>query len=1177
MTNTILPELPKKRLRVLMLTEGTYPFHWGGVSTWCHLLMRDLPNIDFELLSLAAEPGMESQFTLPGNVVAFHPIPLWGVRELLENQPDLGLADLRERKQRTTEAVVIHGLVPHFRLFLQELFINKRGPNAMAHAIHQMHRFFLVYDFDTAMRSQIIWETLITVVQESFPTVAANLGYPAARYQLADLTTAMQWLYHWCFPLGAPLPKTDVAHAAMVGICTMIAVASKLEHGAAYMLTEHGIYLRERYLAEAATAKSFFLKVFNLNFAKRMTELTYALADQISPCCDYNHRWELRNGAKPEQIRTIYYGVDSETFAPEAKTFGDPPVVVWVGRIDPLKDLMTLLRAAALVHRSRPDIEFRLYGSAPPGNEDYYATCLELRKELGLEETVIFGGYRADVASAFHEGDIVVLSSISEAFPFVILEAMLCEKPVVATGVGGVPEQLEGCGFALEPRNPTAMAEAILTLMGDPELCATLGQAARVKAVREFTVRQSGLAHEASYRRILKRHQLRTAQAETYLQLPRMSGLLQCVTKVRARAKYLAEQANKRVEVQINNGVIFHSNQPINLQAVANSSTARMTTIDQPQPNEEMQAIYSLHPLTVEQVRHRHGRGNGHTNGNGSNGHGHHSGYHHDHTTDQPHRHSSVTSARPIDDRWLITHAEAIARLATEVAQRDRQPIDALEITAIIESLGVTDEVAQQRYGADDAFVLGEAVFDYLKTTGAPAPPLEAVLEPHTTRWEMLRDFSRGFLALLPAVVLLLCIFAYSAAGQWSQNLVLALSAGMTSSMLITNGIIQALSRRTSIYLGLGKPAIAGRFLWQSTTLAFVGLVGFILLAGLVVNELGFFAVEERWIFALAFLSLSALWMAAGGLSLIQKTGWLGLGMVSGLLVGSTVDRLLLPFSTWHLAVGSVAGYGTAMSIIIIALRQGYTDPNRIKAKRAKSLPMPSRAYLLHEATPYFAYGFLYMAFILLPHILGWLGALGIDQVRSWAVTSVEIGLTASMPPLIIANGVAEHALRRFWRHAPALQAQTAGDNVAQFRTALVKFYWHYAKVYLAALTILSLGTHLLFPLVVDAGIIERWLHLPNAAQLIFIFNAGLIAYGLLGLGIFSCMFCITVGAPQLAMQAVGWGLMTTLLIGIPLSGMHYTFSALAFICGAIVFVIAAWKMCNRVLQSSDYRFAMAL
>lgn len=232
---------------------------------------------------------------------------------------------------------------------------------------------------------------------------------------------------------------------------------------------------------------------------------------------------------------------------------------------------------------------------------------------------------------------------------------------------------------------------------------------------------------------------------------------------------------------------------------------------------------------------------------------------------------------------------------------------------------------------------------------------------------------------------------------------------------------------------------------------------------------------------------------------------------------------------------------------------------------------------MLYEAAPYFIYGTAYMAFILLPHMLGWLGHLGVNQVRSWAVTVVEVGLTASMPPIMVAGGVAEHTLRRFWRYAPYRLAATSGAEPTHFCEALVLFHGRFARIYLGTVLLLSLITQIVFQWIVDMGALDRWLPMANTGNLLFLFRMGLIAYALLGMGIFSCMFCITIGAPKRAMQAVRWGLLTTLFLGIPLSRINYTLSVLAFVIGAFVFVIAAWWSCHQVLRRADYYFALAL
>jgi hypothetical protein len=90
----------------------------------------------------------------------------------------------------------------------------------------------------------------------------------------------------------------------------------------------------------------------------------------------------------------------------------------------------------------------------------------------------------------------------------------LCAKPVVATAVGGIPEQIEGCGIAVEPRNPAAMARGILELLNDPQRCATLGRAARAKASDQYSIDRFSASHLRSYLRLSgRREQTTTAVA----------------------------------------------------------------------------------------------------------------------------------------------------------------------------------------------------------------------------------------------------------------------------------------------------------------------------------------------------------------------------------------------------------------------------------------------------------------------------------------------------------------------------------------------------------------------------------------------------------------------------------------------------------------------------------------
>lgn len=170
----------QQRLHVAMITEGTYPFHFGGVSTWCHLLLEDLWDVDFTLISLVGSPDAELQFPLPSNVVDFRPIPLWGVREAAENRSRLGLTELLNARARTSEQAITHEFIPQFRSFLHELYADKADLGRLAESIHGMYKFFVAHDFDRTLRSKAAWQCFLTETQEFFPRLR-NMAILAPR------------------------------------------------------------------------------------------------------------------------------------------------------------------------------------------------------------------------------------------------------------------------------------------------------------------------------------------------------------------------------------------------------------------------------------------------------------------------------------------------------------------------------------------------------------------------------------------------------------------------------------------------------------------------------------------------------------------------------------------------------------------------------------------------------------------------------------------------------------------------------------------------------------------------------------------------------------------------------------------------------------------------------------
>jgi glycosyltransferase involved in cell wall biosynthesis len=191
------------------------------------------------------------------------------------------------------------------------------------------------------------------------------------------------------------------------------------------------------------------------------------------------------------RIVTIPCGIDIERYASSSMTvrgeFGispDQPVIGWVGRTEPVKGCEHFLRACQLIKKELPEARFLLVGDgALMGEMEELADSLEIRGE------VTFAGYRTDMPEIMNSIDLLLHTPLNEGLGRVLLEAMTCEKPVVAADVGGIPEIIEHGiqGLLVPAGDHVSMAEETLKVLKDPDLAKKLGSAGREKALNFST------------------------------------------------------------------------------------------------------------------------------------------------------------------------------------------------------------------------------------------------------------------------------------------------------------------------------------------------------------------------------------------------------------------------------------------------------------------------------------------------------------------------------------------------------------------------------------------------------------------------------------------------------------------------------------------------------------------
>jgi glycosyltransferase involved in cell wall biosynthesis len=164
-----------------------------------------------------------------------------------------------------------------------------------------------------------------------------------------------------------------------------------------------------------------------------------------------------------------------------------------------VKDLHTLIRAFALVRDRIPGARLRMFGPIPSGIEVYHASCLRLVEELGLSASATFEGRIPNQADAYRAGHVVALTSVSEGFPYTVVEAMSTGRPTVCTDVGGVAEAVGDAGLVVPPRDHEAVADACLRLLVDQPLRRSFGLRARERVLEMFTLNQWNDAYRSIY------------------------------------------------------------------------------------------------------------------------------------------------------------------------------------------------------------------------------------------------------------------------------------------------------------------------------------------------------------------------------------------------------------------------------------------------------------------------------------------------------------------------------------------------------------------------------------------------------------------------------------------------------------------------------------------------------
>ena len=478
---------------VCLVLEGTYPYVKGGVSTWVHDLITSLPDLRFALVHVGPERGTYTRrlYSLPANVVSFADLYC---REALARGRNTAVLERLARVERRRHA-------------------NARRTSRVLHGLRWLH---LQDNVDSSLLDDL---------------AAGDLSVGAFLHGRAsfDLTTELcdrlapeaSFLdFFWHFRsmnlplvrlLQAEAPAAATYHALCTGYAGLLAAVWSHRTGRPFLLTEHGIYARERNLeldraawlqrtlddrrsegvvgpTDSATALA--LRRIWVHFFHALARCAYAQASSIVSLSEGSRERQIADGASAGGTLIVPNGIDLEGFrarvggAPSRAAERGPVRVAFVGRLVPIKDIVTFIRACFLALQTVA-LDVRIIG---PIDEDprYARRCRRLVARLGLTHTIRFED-SMPVERIYPAVDILVLTSFSEGQPLVILETNAAGIPVVASDVGACRDLLEGrtdedrrigpSGVVTRLAAPEETAAAIARLARDPDLRRRMGAA----------------------------------------------------------------------------------------------------------------------------------------------------------------------------------------------------------------------------------------------------------------------------------------------------------------------------------------------------------------------------------------------------------------------------------------------------------------------------------------------------------------------------------------------------------------------------------------------------------------------------------------------------------------------------------------------------------------------------
>ena len=463
-----------------MILEGSYPFVRGGVSKWINDMLRTMPEHEFIIWAVGDSEEKRGKYVvdLPPNVV-----------KIQEAFLDTAL---KQRVRRNSNVKI----TPDQKEALSQL-VRCGNPNLD----------ILLNTFETKAVNPVelfMSEAFLEIIKEFCADEFPFAGFTDLFWTVRSMFIPLLYL------ISQPMPEADLYHSCSTGYAGVLGAFASMKHNKPYVVTEHGIYTREREeeILSADWVVSYFKELW-ISMFYMFSRFAYQKAHRITSLFQRAAIIQEDLGCPPEKISVIGNGIRVEDFKgiPRKKENGWIDIAAIV-RIAPIKDIKTMIYSFSQLKQETKNTRLHILGAVD--DEEYYQECLSLIDYLDVKD-IIFPGF-VDIKKYLGNIDFTLLTSLSEGQPYAIIESMAAGLPLVSTDVGSCRELIEGdkddrfgpAGFFVTPMHQSEMLEALLDMGENKKMRARMSTAGRQRVNAYYNLEGMVDKYQTTYQKAIE-------------------------------------------------------------------------------------------------------------------------------------------------------------------------------------------------------------------------------------------------------------------------------------------------------------------------------------------------------------------------------------------------------------------------------------------------------------------------------------------------------------------------------------------------------------------------------------------------------------------------------------------------------------------------------------------------